>query len=109
MLANTKTLVQQQNVAMIDDNTYSTESLPKSDNVPEIQSLVLAKVDTHWTPLCLRQGPLLAVGFCFGCCFVALQVLYALSARNLQGLSNASDKYYYLWTYGPTACKCTRF
>jgi hypothetical protein len=56
----------------------------------------------HWTPFYLRRRVLQGFVVLFVSLMVVLAALYGYSQLH-QGLRSASQKDYYLWTYGPTA------
>ncbi|KAF2146580.1 uncharacterized protein K452DRAFT_314831 [Aplosporella prunicola CBS 121167] len=55
-----------------------------------------------WIPFFLRRTNLILFICVFLAIGIALGALYGVSVRN-SGLCNSNTKYYYLWTYGPTA------
>lgn len=59
-----------------------------------------------WTPTILRSVTLVAFALLFAAMIVVIEVLSSVSARN-QGLGTSESKYHYLWTYGPTAGRCS--
>lgn len=58
---------------------------------------------TVWVPFFLRRSTIIG----FLCCFLSVSAtlisLYVFTERNGLGIVTDGDKYYYLWTYGPTA------
>ncbi len=56
----------------------------------------------NWTPFVLRRKVLSGLISVFAGLVVALAVLFSYSQTH-QGLSDADENLYYLWTYGPTA------
>ena len=57
-----------------------------------------------WTPFFLRRGTLIMFAITFAAFLLTVAVLYVYSHRaGEQTGIKAEDKYYYLWTFGPTA------
>ena len=55
-----------------------------------------------WEPEALQRRSLFLFVICFFSIAIALPVMFVISERN-QGLCTTNSRYYYLWTYGPTA------
>lgn len=83
-----------------------TSAAPKPSLEAHSRSVELkphhASTISHWTPFYLRRGALQGFVVLFVSLMVALAALYGYSLLH-QGLSSASQKEFYLWTYGPTA------
>ncbi|CAI7647952.1 unnamed protein product [Penicillium manginii] len=58
-----------------------------------------------WTPFFLRRATIIGFFCCFISILVALIALYVYTERedHSLGVATDGDRYYYLWTYGPTA------
>jgi Protein of unknown function (DUF3433) len=87
------------NTAVQAHTTYSV--IPIHDEVERIRQPM-------WTPLALRWTSLTAFGLAFAVILATLEILFYFSQRN-NGLGQADAKYYYLWTYGPTASTAKDF
>ena len=63
-----------------------------------------------WTPFFLRRSTILIFLCCFLSVLVALVALYVYTEREGHSLGiTTEERYYYLWTYGPTAGIQPRF
>jgi uncharacterized membrane protein len=58
-----------------------------------------------WTPFFLRRPVMIVFLIGFLSCLGALVALYVYTQRqnHTLGIKSDGDRYYYLWTYGPTA------
>lgn len=58
-----------------------------------------------WAPFFLRRPMMIVFLISFLSCLGALLALYMYTQRqnHTLGIKTDGDKYYYLWTYGPTA------
>jgi hypothetical protein len=58
-----------------------------------------------WAPFFLRRPIMIVFLISFLACLGALIALYVYTQRqnHTLGIKTDGDKYYYLWTYGPTA------
>jgi hypothetical protein len=87
-----------------DGRASSDDSLRKL-KIMKIRKPQLGRPPTHlWTPLALKSFTLFGFVALFAILLLALEALYQVDGRR-QGLSTASTRDRYLWSYGPTTSK----
>lgn len=63
------------------------------------------RTSAMWQPWELRRRTLLCFVLFYASVMIVIGLLYWAS-QHYQGLGSSTYRYHYLWTYGPTACKC---